>query len=387
VPGPAERVAAMPRSGIRELMDLAWELGDVVHLEVGEPNFDTPRHICEAAAAAALGGATRYTPNAGVAPLREALAVKVSERNRIVADASRIVVGNGAVEAIYASLATVLAPGDEILLPDPGWPNFRMMATLLGARPIFYRLRPEDGFRPDADEVRSLVTQRTRALLVNSPSNPLGVVLNAGDLVPLLDVAAERDLWVLSDECYDELTFDDPLVSPAALGHEASVITAYSFSKTYAMTGWRVGYAVVPPELAGHLAKVQEPVISCVNAVAQHAALAAVTGPQQCVAEMRNAYRARRDAAVAAATEGSLGFVRPGGAFYLWLDVRDAGATSRELALDVLRHRRVALAPGTAFGAEGEGWMRVSLANTEDAIRAGIGALADTVAALTASRR
>ena len=246
MPVPAEHIAAMPRSGIREIMDLAWELGDVVHLEVGEPNFDTPRHICEAAAAAAMNGATRYTPNAGVVQLREALATKVRDRNHVDADASRIVVGAGAVEALYASLATVLSPGDEILLPDPGWPNFRMMADLLRARPVFYRLRPENGFRPDADEVRSLVTHRTRALLLNSPSNPLGVVLDSADLVALLDVAARYDLWVLSDECYDELTFDAPLVSPASLGHEAAVITVYSFSKSYAMTGWRVGYAVVP---------------------------------------------------------------------------------------------------------------------------------------------
>ena len=156
------------------------------------------------------------------------------------------------------------------------------------------------------------MTHRTRALLLNSPSNPLGVVLDSADLVALLDVAARYDLWVLSDECYDELTFDAPLVSTASLGHEAAVITVYSFSKSYTMTGWRVGYAVVPRVLASHLAKVQEPLISCVNAVAQHAALAAVTGPQQCVADMLAAYRLRLDAAVAVAKERSLGYVRPG---------------------------------------------------------------------------
>ena len=386
MPVPAEHIAAMPRSGIREIMDLAWELGDVVHLEVGEPNFDTPRHICEAAAAAAMNGATRYTPNAGVVQLREALAAKVRDRNRVDADASRIVVSAGAVEALYASLATVLSHGDEILLPDPGWPNFRMMADLLRARPVYYRLRPQNGFRPDPDEVRSLVTHRTRALLLNSPSNPLGVMLDTADLVALLDVAARHDLWVLSDECYDELTFDAPLVSPASLGHEAAVITVYSFSKTYAMTGWRVGYAVVPRVLAGHLAKVQEPLISCVNAVAQHAALAAVTGPQQCVADMLAAYRTRLDAAVAVAAERSLEYVRPGGAFYLWVDVRNAGAGSQDLALNLLRHRHIAVAAGTAFGDEGEGWVRISLANTEEAICAGVSALADTVCALTGRR-
>ena len=322
----------------------------------------------------------------GVVQLREALAAKVRDRNHVDADASGIVVGAGAVEALYASLATVLSPGDEILLPDPGWPNFRMMADLLRARPVFYRLRPENGFRPDADEVRSLVTHRTRALLLNSPSNPLGVVLDSADLVALLDVAARYDLWVLSDECYDELTFDAPLISPASLGHEAAVITVYSFSKSYAMTGWRVGYAVVPRVLAGHLAKVQEPLISCVNAVAQHAALAAVTGPQQCVADMLAAYRAAtRDRRGRGG--GAVARVRAaGGAFDLWIDVREAGITSHDLAINLLRHHHVAVAPGTAFGDEGEGWMRISLASTEEAIRVGVAALADSVCALSSRR-
>lgn len=380
MPGPADHVVAMPRSGIREIMDLAWEIGDVVHLEVGEPNFETPVHVCEAAARAAMSGATRYTPNAGIPELRAALAEKVSERNGLDATPDQVVVSAGAVEALFASLVTVLSPGDEILLPDPGWPNFRMMANLLGATPIFYPLRPENGFRPDPEEIATLISPRTRVLLVNTPSNPLGVVLERYELEALLDVAARAGLWVVSDECYDELTFDGELVSPASLGHEASVITAYSFSKTYAMTGWRVGYAVVPAELAAYLAKVQEPLISCVNAVAQHAAVAAVTGPQDAVHEMRSAYRRRRDVAMEVAAEHSLPFVRPSGAFYFWVDVRATSDTSHELALRLVRDHHVATAPGTAFGARGEGWMRLSLANTEDAIRSGLTALSIAVA-------
>lgn len=379
MPGPAGHVVAMQRSGIREIMDLAWQVGDVIHLEVGEPNFETPTHVCEAAARAAVSGATRYTPNAGIPELRSAIADKVNERNALSASADQVVVSAGAVEALYASLVTVLSPGDEILLPDPGWPNFRMMTNLLGATPVFYGLRPENGFRPDPDEVESLISPRTRVLLLNTPSNPLGVVLDRDELVALLDVAATADLWVVSDECYDELTFDGGLVSPASLGHEAAVITAYSFSKTYAMTGWRVGYAVVPDDLAVHLAKVQEPLISCVNAVAQHAAVAAVTGPQDAVQEMRSAYRRRRDVAMEVAGERLLPFVRPSGAFYFWVDVRAAGGTSHELALRLVRDHHVAMAPGTAFGGRGEGWMRVSLANTADAIRTGLHALADAV--------
>lgn len=376
MPSLPAHIVDMPRSGIREIMDLAWEVGDVTHLEVGEPDFDTPVHVCEAAANAAVSGATRYTPNPGILPLREALADKVQGRNGIDADASQVVVSAGAVQALYASLVTISAPGDEILLPDPGWPNFRMMANMLGMRPVFYPLRPENGFRPDPEEIESLVTERTKIMLLNTPSNPLGIVLDGEALVPLLDIASRHDLWVVSDECYDELFFEQPVVSPASLGHDASVITAYSFSKTYAMTGWRVGYAVVPPMVAAHLAKIQEPIISCVNAVAQQAALAAVSGPQQCVADMRDAYRRRRDIAVETATAGGLRCLRPDGAFYLWVDVRDAGLTSLELALALVREDRIAVAPGTAFGEAGEGWLRVSLANSETAVARGVAAIA-----------
>jgi aspartate/methionine/tyrosine aminotransferase len=369
-------VSAMPRSGIREIMDLAWATPGVIHLEVGEPDFPTPTHIGEAAQQAIEDRKVRYTPNAGIVDLREAMAHKVTTRNGIAVSPDQIVVGAGAVEAIYASLVCTLAPGDEILLPDPGWPNFTMMATLLSAQPVYYPLRAANGFMPDAAEIERLITPRTKVILINSPSNPLGVVMDESSVVSLYELARRHDLWIVSDECYDEITFDQPQFSPGQIDTDGRVISTFSMSKTYAMTGWRVGYAAIPLELASVLAKTQEPLISCVSSPAQFAAIAALTGPQDCVSEMRDAYRARRDAAVDVAADRGIPFVTPQGAFYLWLDVSATGVTAREFALSLIRERGVAVAPGTAFGAEGEGWIRISLANSRDAVVGGVDAVA-----------
>ena len=368
-------ISSMARSGIRHVMDLAWATPDVVHLEVGEPDFATPLHICEAAASAIMAGHTRYTPNAGILPLREAIAEKVTKRNGFVTDPSQVVVSAGAVEAIYASLLSIMDPGDDILLPDPGWPNFRMMASLLSANVIYYPLRAANGFMPDPEEIRSLVTPRTRAILINSPSNPLGTVIAGNVLEAIYAVACQHDLVIVSDECYDEITFDQPMFSPARLDVDERVISTYSFSKTYAMTGWRVGYAIAPVKIAAELSKVQEPLVSCVSGPAQYAALAALEGGQQCVEDMRATYQERRDFALRIAAEFGINCIRPEGAFYLWVDIRDSTTPSLEFALALINNHRVALAPGSAFGEQGEGWVRVSLANSTEAIETGLNAI------------
>jgi aspartate aminotransferase len=369
-------VVNMPRSGIREVMDLAWATPDVIHLEVGEPDFATPEHIGQAAEEAICRQAVRYTPNAGIAELREAMASKISVRNGFEVEADQIVVGAGAVQSIYGALLTILAPGDEVLLPDPGWPNFTMMASLLSAHPIYYPLRSENSFMPDCAELERLITPRTKAILINSPSNPLGVVMGEPTVRALYEVASRHNLWIISDECYDEITFDQPQFSPGRIDTENRVISSFSLSKTYAMTGWRVGYAAVPSAIARELSKVQEPLISCVSSPAQFAGIAALTGPQDCVDMMRSAYRSRRDSAVSVATGHGVPFVTPQGAFYLWLDIRQSGMKSRDFALALIRERGVATAPGTAFGTEGEGWLRISLANGEEAVIAGVDAVA-----------
>ncbi len=376
---------SMPVSRIREIMDLAWRDPEAIHLEVGEPDFPTPSHVVEAAAEAARAGHTRYTPNAGIPQLREALTEKLARVNGYEARPEQVVVTQGGVEALFSVLLTLLEPGDEVMMPDPAWPNFRMIAHLLGARVLPYPLTPQSSFLPRIEDLERLVGPRTRAILVNSPSNPLGSVLPRARVEELLGFARRHGLWLVSDEVYDEIVYDDAFVSAGALaGPEDRLVSVYSFSKVYAMTGWRVGYAVAPPDLAKLLTGLQEPVISCVNAPAQFAALAALEGPQDAVAEMRGSYASRRDGLLGAVEAGNLPAVRPSGAFYVWVDVSAAGLPSMQLARDLVEREHVAVAPGSAFGGLGEGFVRLSLASSKDDLLEGAGRLARAVAELRA---
>jgi len=374
-------VTGMARSGIREVMDAAWGRHDVIRLEVGEPDFPTPPHIIEAAHVAALEGHTGYMPSAGLPQLREALAVKVRERNGYSVTPEQTIVTQGGVEAIYASLLTLTQPGDEILLPDPAWPNFLMMARLLNLTAVTYPLTAEFGFQPTVETLEELVSDRTSVIVINSPSNPVGAVVDRARMTELLEFANRHRLWVVSDECYDEISFDGTFVSPASISSER-VVSVYSFSKTYAMTGWRIGYAVAPAQLAAILAKCQEPLISCVNTPTQYAALAAVTGAQELVTGMRDAYRERRDVALAVLEASPLQALTPQGAFYLWVDIRSTRLRSRDLAMRLLKERGVAVAPGSAFGERGEGFVRVSLASSAEALEEGVRRLVDLAASV-----
>ena len=366
-PPPSSIASSMPVSRIREIMELAWKDPEVIHLEVGEPDFPTPEHVVGAAHEAARAGHTRYAPNAGLPELREALADKVALRNGYEARPEQVVVTQGGVQALYLVLRALLEPGDEVLLPDPAWPNFRMIAHLLGARVLPYPLVAEGGFLPRLEDLERLVTPRTRAILVNSPSNPLGMVL-PGELVEeLLAFARRRSLWFISDEVYDEVVFDDVFVSVGSVADPGDrLVSIYSFSKVYAMTGWRVGYLVAPPDLAKLLTGMQEPIISCVNTPAQMAALAAVTGPQEIVREMREAYRARRNELLPTLDSGGLPSSQPSGAFYVWTDVSEAGVPSMDFARSLIEREHVAVAPGSAFGELGEGYVRLSLASSRE---------------------
>jgi aspartate aminotransferase len=364
---PSTIAGSMPVSRIREIMDLAWEDPESIHLEVGEPDFPTPSHIIEAAYEAARAGHTRYAPNAGVTELREALAGKVYGRNGYEAGPEQVVVTQGGIQALYLVLRAILEPGDEVLLPDPAWPNFRMIAHLLGARVLPYPLVAEGDFLPRPEDLERLVTPRTRAILVNSPSNPLGTVLPRGLAQTLLEFARKHGLWFIADEVYDELVFDDTFVSVGAVADpDDRLVSVYSFSKVYAMTGWRVGYLVAPSDLATILTGMQEPIVSCVNTPTQMAALAALNGPQQVVGEMRDAYKERRDELLEVLDRGDLPSSRPSGAFYVWTDVSAAGMPSMDLARSLIETEHVAVAPGSAFGGLGEGYVRLSLASSKE---------------------
>jgi aspartate aminotransferase len=364
---PSTIASSMPVSRIREIMDLAWEDPEAIHLEVGEPDFPTPPHIIEAAYEAARAGHTRYAPNAGVPELREALAGKISGRNGYEAGPEQVVVTQGGIQALYLVLRAILEPGDEVLLPDPAWPNFRMIAHLLGARVLPYPLVAEGDFLPRPEDLERLVTPRTRAILVNSPSNPLGTVLPRGLAQTLLEFARKHGLWFIADEVYDELVFDDTFVSVGAVADpDDRLVSVYSFSKVYAMTGWRVGYLVAPSDLATILTGMQEPIVSCVNTPTQMAALAALNGPQQVVGEMRDAYKERRDELLEVLDRGVLPSSQPSGAFYVWTDVSAAGMPSMDLARSLIQTEHVAVAPGSAFGGLGEGYVRLSLASSKE---------------------
>ena len=375
----ASNPSAMRRSGIREIMNIALEMRDVLHLEVGEPNFGTPQHIVDAARQAALEGFTKYTTNAGILSVRQAISEKLQRVNGFEAPPERIIITHGAVSGLMTASMALLDPGDEILLPDPGWPNTESMALAIGARPVRYPVPKERGFLPDVAEIDARVTPRTKALLINSPANPTGAVFPEGLVRELVALADRRDLWLISDECYDQLVYDGVHTSPARFDRDGRVISVFSFSKTYAMTGWRIGYVAVPQTALDVMIKLQEPVLSCASSVSQKAAEAALRGPQDCVEEMRTSYHYRRDAALEVLRRNGLDAPTPHGAFYLMVDISSATDDTYDFAKRLLRTRGVALAPGEAFGPAGKGLVRVSLATDLPILEEGLRRLAAEV--------
>ena len=376
---PAERAAALRRSEIRVLFDAASRIGgDVIRLEVGEPSFTTPAHVIDAAARAAHDGHTGYGPNGGLPSLRELLAGKLRRVNGIEASPDEIVVTPGAMNALYSIYLALLAPGDEVLLPTPGFPNMDETVTLLGGRPVFYRLAADQGFLPDIEALEALVTERTKILFVNTPANPTGAVYGASLMRDLVDFASRHDLWLLCDEVYDEMVLSEDCVHTAAapLDSDGRVITVCSFSKVYAMTGWRVGYAAAPAAVADLLRKLQEPLVSCPSTISQKAAEAALTGPRAPYDEMLAAYRRRRAAALDTAAAAGVRAVASDGTLYMLLDVSAAGVEDLDFALKLLESYSVSVAPGSVFGPGGRGWARISLAAEESAITEGVRRLA-----------
>lgn len=371
---------AMPESGIRRITNAAVAMPDCIRLEMGEPQFATPAHICDAAAQAAHDGFTKYTVSQGLMSLREAMSAKLARVNGLDVPPERIVATNGALSGLFTTCLALLGPGDEMLIPDPGWPNWEMMIIAAGGRVVRYPTPAAAGFLPDIAAMDALVTPRTRAIIVNSPSNPTGAVMPAALVEQLVAFARRHDLWVVSDECYDECVFDGDHVSTARFDTDGRVISLFSCSKTYAMTGWRVGYAAVPDQAIGVIAKLQQPVLGNICSVAQKAAEAALTGPQDCVATMRDYYRDRRDQAVAMLAAADMPVAVPGGAFYLMVDVSAANPDATAFAFDLLRNHGVAVAPGETFGPGGAGLVRVALCASEEAIERGLGTLIEVVA-------
>ncbi len=362
----------IPRSGIREIMGLSAEMEDVIHLEVGQPDFPTPAHIVEATCRYVREGHTKYVANSGVTELRAAAARYFARKTGVQTDVEHILVTPGAVMSVATCFLAILDPDDEILLPDPGWPNYHMAASLVHARSVFYPLRPERQFLPTIEDLEALVTDRTKLLLICTPSNPTGQVYDAALMAGLMDFARRRDIYVLSDEIYGEIVFDRDHVSALPYDSDERTIIINGMSKAFAMTGFRVGFSRARPEYVELATKLQEPFVSCGVGFAQLAAAEGLDGPQECVESMRVEYKQRRDVALEVLREYDLFRYAPGGAFYLLIDISATGMDSRDFALELLEKERVAVAPGNTFGAMCADHVRISIASTPANIREGV---------------
>ena len=368
----APRTRRVEWSGIRKMHAMAETLEGVINLGIGQPDFDTPAHIIAAAKQGLDQGYTRYPPAQGFLDVRQAIAAKLAARNGITADPeTEIMVTVGAMQVVFNTMLNFVEADDEVIVFDPGYDYFSQI-RLFGGVPVPVPLHESNGFRLDPEDLRAALTDRTRLIVVNSPSNPTGAVFDRALMQQIADIAIEHDVLVFSDEPYEDLMFDRrEHVSIAALsGMKERTITAFTLSKSYAMTGWRVGYAVGTSTVIAEMEKLMEHLVSGVTAVSQRAALEAIAGPQDCVAEMTAAY-ARRRAIVHEGLNAIRGVscVLPDATFYAFPNIKATGMTSWDLAEYLLRKHRVITIPGPIFGANGEGYLRLSFAVPDDELR------------------
>jgi len=346
---------------------------EIIHLEIGEPDFPTPENIVEAGCRALRDGHTHYTPTAGIPELREAIAADVARSRGIPVRPEQVVVTPGGKPIMFFTILALVEEGDEVLLPSPAFPIYESMVNFAGGKPVFLPLRQEKGFRLDLDEFRAGLSDRTKLVILNSPANPTGGVLTSEDLSGLADILRERsDVFVLSDEIYSRLIYSGQFASITSepdLGPDGHTIILDGFSKTYAMTGWRLGYGVMPEPLAAEVATLQVNSNSCTNAATQYAGLEALTGQQESVEQMLAEFRARRDLMVTGLNAlPGVECATPQGAFYAFPRITDSGYNANELADLLLQEAGVACLSGTGFGHHGEGHLRFSCANSRQNI-------------------
>jgi len=339
---------------------------DVVHLEIGEPDFDTPANIVDAAVRALRDGQTHYTPAAGIPELRRAIANEVSATRGIEVDPAQVVVVPGGKPIMYFVITALVEEGDEVVYPNPGFPIYESMIKFAGGTPVPMPLLQANQFRLDTTELESLVTDRTRLIILNSPANPTGGVLTRGDLEAVARVVRDRDVVILADEIYGRIIYEGEFSSISSLpGMAEKTVILDGFSKTYAMTGWRLGYGVMPVALAEHVTRLQINSNSCTSAHTQWAGVEALTGPQDAVGEMVAAFRQRRDVIVDGLNNiPGIRCLKPSGAFYVFPDITGTGLTSKQMETYLLNDAGVATLAGTSFGAYGEGHIRLSYANS-----------------------
>jgi aspartate/methionine/tyrosine aminotransferase len=352
--------------------------GKMIHLEIGEPDFPTPEHIVEAAVAGLRAGKTHYVPAPGVPPLREAVAAFLERTGRMRATPDRVVVTPGAKPIMFFTILALCNEGDEVLYPDPGFPMYESITAFAGAVPVPVPLRESNGFRVDTDELESLITDRSKLLIINSPHNPCGSALTKADCEAIAEIAQRHDLTVLSDEVYWAIRYGDE--SHASVldvdGMADRTILLDGWSKTFAMTGWRLGFGVFPAGLVEPITRLVINSVSCTSAFSQDAAVAALTGPWEPVEQMVAEFRRRRDVIVAGLNDiPGITCAEPQGAFYAFPNITGTGLTSSQLQSQLLQDAGVAALAGTAFGPYGEGYLRFSYANSVQNIEAALGAI------------
>jgi aspartate/methionine/tyrosine aminotransferase len=372
----SSRISLLQPEGAYAVLARAQEMEaagiDVIHLEIGQPDVQTLANVTQAGIRAIVEGKTRYTPPPGIAELREAIAGYVRSHYRMDCSPQNVVVGPGAKPLLFFAMMSLLEPGDEVLYPDPGFPSYPAIIRAMGASPVPFPLDEERDFALKMDVLEDRLSPRTRMVILNSPSNPTGGVLPASDVEHVADIARRRDCWILSDEIYSRLVFLDS--APPAIGSLPDMarrtILVDGFSKTYAMTGWRLGFGVMPAELARRVTLLITHAIGCTASFTQWAGLEALQGPQHEVDRIREEYRRRRDVLVSGLNDiPGIRCQTPDGAFYTFPNIRSFGRSSKEMADILLEKAGVAVLPGTAFGANGEGYLRICFANSMTAIR------------------
>ena len=351
-------------SGIRKFFDLVSEMKDAISLGVGEPDFDTPWHIRDEGIYSLEKGCTFYTSNAGLKELKEEIAAYLKRRIHVEYDpVKETIVTVGGSEGIDIAMRAMLNPGEEVLIPQPSYVSYEPCAILAGGNPVIIELKEENEFRLTAQELRESITDKTKLLVLPFPNNPTGAIMEKADLEAIAEVIIEKDIFVLSDEIYSELSYKGNHVSITSLpGMKERTILINGFSKAYAMTGWRLGYACGPKEIIEQMLKIHQFAIMCAPTTSQYAAVEAMKNGDEDVAKMREAYDQRRRYLMHAFKEMGLQCFEPYGAFYVFPSIKEFGMTSEEFANRFLEEEKVAVVPGTAFGDCGEGFLRISYA-------------------------
>ena len=385
----SETIVQIEPSGIRKFFDIVSEMKDAISLGVGEPDFDTPWHIREEGIYSLEKGRTFYTSNAGLKELKQEICRYLYRRFDVSYNPdSEVMVTVGGSEAIDIALRAMCDPGDEVLIPQPSYVSYVPCTMLAGGKPVVIELEEKDNFKLTPEKLLAKITDKTKILVMPFPNNPTGAIMTKEDLAPIVDIIIEKDLFVISDEIYSELTYGTDHVTIAAFPEmKDRTILINGFSKSYAMTGWRLGYAAAPHRILEQMLKIHQFAIMCAPTTSQYAAVSALRDGDNDVQMMREAYDQRRRFVLHAFKEMGVDCFEPEGAFYAFPSIKRFGMTSDEFATRFLREEKVAVVPGTAFGASGEGFLRVSYAYSLKNLKEALGRMANFVKRLDEERK